>query len=355
MSKEVAESPVDLAHLAALAQQLAWAAPEVEVLRAEYEGHYPVVTTTLQDSIRASHQRGKLILPDLEAFGNETVAIFSDYGGETSGNYFTYSFLMCAWDGTGVFTEKMGELRSAMGLGNKEIAFKDFRMGQMRRALPEYLRYLDALVPGFLLTLVVDKRLVSLFGPNIKSSQAQLSQDLRAAGLGEWKPEVAEKLARVTHTCAFLVGLLAASGQKVFWMTDHDAICANEERHGYALELFSRLLAQYTDPSCRFPTIGGAAPFKQRSIQFLDLLSVTDIVAGSVEHYLNKKDAEAGEDFEVKAGSDKVLRWLAHDGIGLKKMSVIIRHGEKGAVVGSSLEFSLIDPPDDVTTVPVII
>lgn len=355
MSENKPDPQAILEQLRMLAQQLVWKKPDVEVLRPDCTGQYSVVVTTLQDSIRASHQRDKLILPDLEAFGNDTVAIFSDYSGESAGNYYTYSFLTCALNGTGLFNAEMSKVREATGLARKEIAFKDFGMGQMQRALPEYLRLVDAFVPGFLLTVVVDKRLTSLFGPNERSSQIELTKVLREHGLGDWKPDVAEKLVRVVHIGAFLVGLLAASGQKVFWMTDNDSICANEELHRYALELFGRSLGLYTEPNCHFPTFGGAAPFKERHLETLDLLSVADVVAGSVEHYLTRKDASTSDDFEVKEGAEKVLQWLAHDGLSLKKMNMIIRPGEEGAVTSATLEFGLIDPPKDVTIVPVVI
>lgn len=338
-----------------LANKLVWKRPNLNVLRNDLAIEHSDFSKLLQDQFQSSHKRGKLILPDLAAFGNETISVFSDYAGDTSGNYYTYSFLTCAWNTSGQFTQHMKAVRASTGLGDKEIAFKDFRMGQMRRALPEYLRLLDHLLHGFLLTIVVDKRLVSLFGPNEKKTLSEIAEHLDSAGLGNWKPQVAEKLVRVVHSVAFLIGLLAESGQKIFWMTDNDAICSNEGVHKQALELLARAVAIYTDEGCNFPVFGGAAPFKERDLGHLDLLSLTDITASSIEHYLSRRDEMGPDDADVKLGSEQVLQWLAHDGISLSKMTIIIRPQEEGGMQVSNLEFGLEDPPKDVTYIPVVV
>jgi len=46
-------------------------------------------------------------------------------------------------------------------------------MRQIQRALPDYLHALDNLLPGFLFTLAVDKRLITLFGPQEKTTRDQ--------------------------------------------------------------------------------------------------------------------------------------------------------------------------------------
>ena len=98
-----------------------------------------------------------------------------------------------------------------------------------------------------------------------------------------------------------------------------------------------------------------AAPFKDRHLETLDLLSITDVVASSIEHYLSRKDASSTPDFEVKAGADQVLRWLAHDGLGLKKMNVIMRPLPDGRIQGGTLEFDLQTPPENLTIIPIVV
>jgi hypothetical protein len=295
------------------------------------------------------------VLPNLRAFNNETVAAFSDYGGESKdGKYLTYSTLVCGWNLTGPFLEMMSSVRQRHGLGTKEIAFKDFRMGQVQRALPEYLTALNV-VPGFLFTLAVDKQLTSLFGPQGKETRELIARALTEVGAGERKPEVNEKLLRVVHVAVFLTGLLAHDGQKIFWMTDHDAISPTREMHEKTLVLFQRVLGIYAREGYTFPLIGGAMPFEERSLETLDLLSATDVVAGSLDQYLAQREAFPVEDIKVKQGCDRVLQWLAHDGIGLKKMNVIMRPGENGAIEAATLEFDLQNPPKDAKIISVVV
>lgn len=327
--------------------------PNLNILRAEQKDNSPEIAHILQEKFLQSDARGKLVLPNMRAHGNETVAVFSDYSGESSGNYFTYSFLVCAWNLTGNFFEQMKQARRNSGLSDKEIAFKDFGLEPVRNVLPEYLRHLDNLVPGFLFTLVVDKKISCLFGKNHRKTLIDNANDLRDYDLGLWKPDVAEKLLRVVHVGAFLTGLLAHHGQKIFWMSDNDAICANEKLHVNALNLFSRVLANYSRPESGFSLIGGAAPFKQRDIKTLDLLSIADVTSSSIAHYLSRKDASSSNDFGVKGGSEQVLQWLAHDGVGLKKMVVTLRPAEDGQIYASSLEFNLQTPVESAIVIPI--
>ena len=78
-------------------------------------------------------------------------------------------------------------------------------------------------------------------------------------------------------------------------------------------------------------------------------------MAGSLDQYLAQRDSVSTEDIKVKRGCDLVLRWLAHDGFGLKKMNVIMRPGEKAAIEAATLEFGLEDPPKDATIIPVVV
>ena len=79
------------------------------------------------------------MLPDLSALDNRTVGIFSDYGGEdSSSRFFIYSFLVCAFGSLEPFKQQMAALRAKSDIRGKEIAFKDFRWGPLRRMLPAY-------------------------------------------------------------------------------------------------------------------------------------------------------------------------------------------------------------------------
>ena len=85
----------------------------------------------------------------------------------------------------------------------------------------------------------------------------------------------------------------------------------------------------------------------------MDSLSVTDVTASSIEHYLTQKDLNGENEFGVKPGADIVLQWLARNGIGLKKGTYILLPDENGAMRRGALEFNLVKPPENVSLVPI--
>lgn len=338
------------------ANKLAWIAPELNVIKEKYQKNYTYIADIMQNVIIEYHQASRLVLPDMTAYGNQAVSVFSDYSGESSGRYNTYSILLCCWNLLGPFHEKMREIREKNKLGDKEISFKDFGMGQIRRAIPEYLITLNNLVPGLLVTLVVDKEIPTLFGESRKETGLKLAEILKTEGIGSWKPKAAEKLIRIVHLVAFFVGLLARDGQNIFWMTDHDEICPTREKHQELLNLFQRVLGLYARDGYAFPIIGGALPFNERSLMMLDLLSVADIVAGSVESYMSqRRTAASADEIKIKPAAADVLEWLSTDGIGLKKLNVVIMADEKHRMTAGRLDFRLTSPPEGVVEVPIFI
>ena len=188
--------------LIARARQLILHGPNLAVLRPEHEGQYSPLVVAIETELKKREAAGLLLLPDLSALSNSTVGIFSDYSGEGAGSYLTYSFLMCAYGSIDTFRQKMKRLRAEYALGSKEIEFKDFRMTALRNALPAYLNLLNGYVPGLLFTVVVDRRILSLFGPQERATGAALSRRLEEQRFAKLKPEIAEKALRVrSHGC----------------------------------------------------------------------------------------------------------------------------------------------------------
>ena len=284
---------------------------------------FPWFIKLMHEILASKARAGNLLLPNMQASGNKSVGVYSDYGGEHSGSsFYTYSILLtntnpleCSW---------LGELRQRYGLGTTEIAFKNLSFGPADRALSAYLANVDLSVVGLLCTLVVDKGLRSLFGA-MGHNKNSLTKLLKESNLGEWKIAPAEKLFRVTTIIAYLLGLLGDDEQRLFWMTDHDAISPNAPKHREALDLLSRILPHYNQNS--YKVYGGARPFEHTiengGMYFTDFLSITDLAAGALEQYFSSDRKTQGRPVG-KEGSDKVLRWLAHQGVGLKKQTFLI-------------------------------
>ena len=241
--------------------------PDLNVLRRGESGGVAGPRTLPGQGFKARDAEGKLLLPNLSALANRTVGIFCDYGGEDStSRFFTYSFLVWPFGSLDPFKQQMAMLRAKSGIGGKEIAFKDFRWGPLRRMLPAYLRLCDGYISGLLFTLVVDKTIPSLFGPGDTETTRRMTDALERTGYGSVTPRVGEKLFRILHCIAFLVALLGHPGQKIFWMTDHDAIGETPEQHSKLLGILNRVLPLYTNKPFSF--LGGARPFTPRAFEF---------------------------------------------------------------------------------------
>jgi hypothetical protein len=201
--------------------------------------------------------------------------------------------------------------------------------------------------------MAIDKRIATVFGPHDKPQLERLAQVLNDLGLGGRKPYVVEKLLRIVHKSAFLTALLTHDGQKIFWMSDHDSICANPEQHHSMMQVFERVLPIYARVGVNFPLLSGALPFQPRSIEMNDLLSIADVYAGSIAQYLSKYETEQKEDIVVKAGAEKVLSSLAGDGVELKKATFLMRLNDQGVVERGQVEVWLVHPPSDAMFIPI--
>ena len=218
----------------------------------------PVFLRLLDDGLQRAFAKNELMLPNLHQHV-ETVAVFSDYAGD-QGRFRTYSFLIVGWDALHYCLEQFVALRARHRLDDpyKEIAYKTMAYGNQQRALDDILSAAE-LAPGLLFTLAVADDVQSILAENSKASHTEFARLLELEGLGGWKPPITERLLRVVHTISYLVALLARSGQKVFWMTDNDAIAPNAQKTESLGKLLGRILRFYA--KVEYGTIGYALPF----------------------------------------------------------------------------------------------
>jgi hypothetical protein len=71
-----------------------------------------------------------------------------------------------------------------------------------------------------------------------------------------------------------------------------------------------------------------------------DLLSLADVVAGSVAQYLTKSDTESPEEIVVKDGAEKVFLFLGTEGIRLRKATFVIRLNNNSEVAAGPMEIA---------------
>ncbi|HFK1747131.1 TPA: hypothetical protein ACGX4N_003944 [Bacillus cereus] len=308
----------------------------------------PLLYKALNDGLMSRLSRGELILPNFKDC--ETVAIFTDYGGESKDSkYLTYTITLVDYNRLDVFQDTMKKIREKHQLDKpiKEIAFKDLKYGPINRSLGEYLDNINNLVNGIAFTLVVDKEIHSLADINEKQSKKLIAKILEEKGYGTFKPDVAEKVYRITHLISYLVHLLVPYGKKIFWMSDQDSTIATESKHQNIARLIRNAI--YSFNNAKYDTIGYGKPFpKQEDTLFLDLLSISDLKAGAIEHYLTRKKKLSKSDFTISTGADKITQWIANNGIAFKKLSYVIDYNnDKAAYNGGFLEFQLKKNPQN--------
>jgi hypothetical protein len=325
---------------------------QLPLLRRPASGEqFSTLIESVDHLLTVSNRKRELLLPDLTAFNNKSIGVFSDYSGEGAGRYNVYSILICGMNMASGFHDRVVKVRADHALGDKEISFKDLNMGQMRRAMPEFLEAADQL-PGLLYTVAVDKRIRSVFGSE-PDSPKKIAKILEDVGLGTRSHKTAEKLMRIVHLVAYFVALLSTDKQNVFWMTDHDEISPTIEQHQQLMELcFGRVLPFYLQPETKFEIMGGALPFDERSVEMNDRLSLPDLVAGVIGDYLTKRDTQGPEDIRIKEAAGDVLLWLTKPGIGLKKICTFLRPGSNGLIERGALSFSP-TTPQELTFIPI--
>ncbi len=162
---------------------------------------------------------------------------------------------------------------------------------------------------------------------------------------------MAEKMIRILHVVCYWIAVLSVGGQKILWMTDNDAIAANESKMEALGRLLAGILAIYTEN--KYQVLGYARPFSESKEDHnpSDLLSLPDLAAGAVESLFTAK--RLNPDPLVEDGTNAVPEWLAYQGIGLKKHTMLVEARENGQHHTAMLEFEAKDKERIAEYVPV--
>lgn len=267
---------------------------------------------------------------------DDKVAVFTDFGGEHKGATFaTYSFLMISYNKIGPFREAIKELRSKYNILTpySEFSFKDLNYGPRKAALPEFLKIVDTLLHGALITLVVDKKIESLFGENKKQSFPKIQKAFMEAGLGPWKFEPAEKVLRISHAISFFASLTTHNHQRFLWYCDNDAVNDNENFFNDTKIILSRTIGLYLTHA--FEIFGFAKSFKEKS-HLDDLLSIADLSAGIIQDLMAAHHSNNDEIQERKA---PLVEWLTNRSNFLTKITIQILQLPNGNVTSSIVSF----------------
>ncbi|WP_256262770.1 hypothetical protein [Pseudomonas gingeri] len=277
-------------------------------------------------------------LPDFSR--DKKIAVFSDFGGEHKGaSFLTYSFLIISYDKISPFIEAVADLRRAHNILDpySEFEYKDLNYGPRKRALPEFLKIVDSLLHGALITVAVDKNIESLFGENKKSVLTQLKQEFVEAGLGDWKFDPAEKALRICHAISFFASLTTHNDQRLLWYCDNDTVNDNEVFFNDTKNILNRTLGLYIKHS--FEILGFAKSFKGKS-HLDDLLSITDLAAGVIQDLLAGHHTKNDQ---INENRVPLMKWLIERSGFLTKITIQMLRLPNGDIGSAIVGFS--EPP----------
>lgn len=206
----------------------------------------------------------------------EPLVILSDYGGSHTGSRFeTYSFLFTQPSALPEWNAFRLYIREKFRFEKGRMAYKKLNNRECSEACYPWLTAADQL-KGILITFAIERSLGSLF------NQAEL------AALRQVRPDLAdsprktiERTYRVCHFLAVVLSGLSSASQEVVWITDQDAIAANERLQSSLKETLQNVVQMYLGE--RLATLHcETTAFDDGTMQVEDLASIPDLVAGAI-------------------------------------------------------------------------
>jgi hypothetical protein len=302
------------------------------------------VLRIINEKIAERHAASKSYLPSFA--GASSLVVGSDYSGEHAGaKYLGFTFVILPdeswrrWDAARIF------IRERRGIGRRRMAYSKLGDGLKRAALDDLIAALLA-QSGLAISLIVSKRLKSIFGTSGQVDRVQWAVD-HCSG---WKPAEIEKMLRVVHVVAFFVAGIVSSGQEVRWVTDHDAIVANESRFNEMATVWKAVLSQYLTVAPR--NVHCSTSFTS-PLEVEDFVAIPDLIGGALVDLFtahHRRGDVVSEDSAIRHPdnlSEKakgIVGWLASPGI-LRRLVYTVEPGPcQGSVEITDINLSALAP-----------
>lgn len=285
----------------------------------------------LGDSVSAFEARHNEPLPDLRSA--ETILGAVDHGGQHNAARFrSTSILLADLTRCGPWERQRTTVRQRWLTDGRRMSYK--RLGDRVRqtALPWFLAAANS-IPGLLFTVLVDKRIPSVFEDSLKPRRPEF------AGVA-WSRPVFDRMLLTAHFLSFLLTGLSSPGQDVLLLLDEDAFVANEAMHRAFCEVFSTVSGHYLAHDLgRLKVATAKSDTGRRDLE--DLLSIPDLAAGALSDTLSRdmRLEGLGEGIFLPpsrtAASKKtgqIMRWHADSTQALKRLVLtVFRDDSAGA------------------------
>jgi hypothetical protein len=280
---------------------------------------------TISNIIYESEWRNPDLLTSVRR-GN-TLFLASDYSGDyKSVHYESISFLVVDLAFYWLWNEFRQKIRKEILKDNRRISFKKLNDDRRAKALVPLLRASNTL-PGLLITFLIDKGVIPQLSVGIEEGH-----ESSVVPLSKWKRKSFEKLNRVGHLGAMLVGCMSAPRQDVIWITDEDEIAPNVTKLVEATNVIGHFLNHYCSHNMgRFQF--GTTKSDNGSKEIEDLAALPDLAAGALAELLTMaSDNQVLPQSQIhlplpvciSRKTHAIVGWLADKPHPLKKLVVYV-------------------------------
>ena len=226
-------------------------------------------------------------LPEL---AGDPVYVATDIGGEHKGSGHTvYTALFASLPGSFEWEVRRRRVRSRFMADGRRMAFKRLNDNMRRRALEPFL---DAAgwIDGLVLSLAFEKGFHPFLGP-MEGHETWRSH----LGLQEnWPPKKLDRLLVSANLVSLMIGGLGGQGQDIYWISDQDALFANDAYTQDVRRAMGAIGALYVQHEPGELGIGTTALDPGDRVEE-DLASVADLVAAALGEIISKEAHEKGE------------------------------------------------------------
>lgn len=282
---------------------------------------------------------------DVPVVGGPSLAIYSDYCGESKASGYRVFVLLCFGAEEAVPWEVARRAWRAKFLPDgRRMAYKRLADRQRWTALQPLLAAAER-IPGLCLAFIRSKRIRHLcFG------EAHYARLKELAGLSaRWSDAELEDAVLITHLISCVTGGLSRPYQDVTWISDEDALLANDSRKADVAALLSRWSSHYVKHPLGDLGIG-TTKLDEPDRRDEDCAAVADVVAGALAEVMTKVSRACGgrlpcsvavpydEPFLVKA--DVVANWFWRGSGSLRRVAVIVDKEADGRLRAARMDMA---------------
>lgn len=270
---------------------------------------------------------------DLPLLNGNNLYIASDYSGSHKKcKYETISILIVDIDNSRKWFEERRIIRDKYLPEGRRMSYKTLNDKYRQNALLPFL-YATNYIHGICISLSFRKNKTIQFITKDNIATTLAGAPFRA----KWSWKDLNSLFRILFFVNFFIAGFAKDGQNIYWMSDEDAIFANQDRTNDALMLLSAFAEQYVDKN--LGDLGqGTTIFDDSDRINEDIVSIPDLSAGALsELFTLICDSHGKIAFglynempkNISPKSDPIISWLGCRLGNLKKLVLLFEPAEK--------------------------